>query len=252
MSTSPNYQYETVKVEVFPNGVVHVQLDREKRLNAFNYSLIRDILQTFKDIDTNSNVRSVVLSGAGRMFSAGLDLKEGSSKKKISPDSDVARQAFARQDHLRWFQSSISSLEKCSKPVIVCIHNDAIDAGIDLFEVDVGLAADIGTLQCLPKVIGNASLIRELAYTSRNMYADEALQCGLINKIFDTKEQMIEEALKIASEIATKSPVAIVSTNVDEGLEYTAVWNSAMLMTKDIPKSVEAFMKKKPAAYANL
>ncbi|KAG2218353.1 hypothetical protein INT45_012972 [Circinella minor] len=247
--------------------------------NSIVKSLIRDILQTFKDIDSDSNIRSVVLSGAGRMFSAGLDLKEGSSKEKISPDLDVARQSFARQSHLRWFQSSISSLEKCSKPVIVCIHNGAIGAGIDLStagdirygtkdsyycvkEVDVGLAADIGTLQRLPKVIGNASLVRELCFTSRNMYADEALQCGLINKIFDTKEQMIEEALKIASEIATKSPVAVVSTkkllnysrdhSVDEGLEYTAVWNSAMLMTEDIPKSVEAFMKKKPAAYANL
>ncbi|KAI9278421.1 ClpP/crotonase-like domain-containing protein [Phascolomyces articulosus] len=279
MPESPKYQYENVKVQVFPDGVAHVELNRPKSLNSFNYGLIRDILAAFTDIDSDPRVRAIVLSGSGRMFTAGLDLKQGSSKNKISPDLDVARQAFARQAHLRWFQSSVSSLEKCSKPVIVAMHGGVIGAGVDLStsgdirygtkdsyycikEVDVGLAADIGTLQRLPKVVGNASLIRELCYTSRNMYADEALQCGLISRIFDNKEQLIEGALKTAREIASKSPVAVVSTkkllnysrdhSVDEGLEYTAVWNGVMLGTEDIPKSVEAFLKKKPAVYANL
>ncbi|KAI9493855.1 ClpP/crotonase-like domain-containing protein [Zychaea mexicana] len=279
MAQSPRYQYETVKVQVFPDGVAHVELNRPKRLNAFNHALIRDILQAFTDIGNDSNIRAVVLSGSGRLFTAGLDLMEGSAKEKIPEDLDVARKAFAKQAGLRHFQNSISSLEKCPKPVIVALHNGVIGAGVDLCtagdirygtkdsyycvkEVDVGLAADVGTLQRLPKVIGNASLIRELAYTSRNMYAEEALQCGLISKIFETKEKLIAGALETARLIASKSPVAVVSTkhllnysrdhSVDEGLQYTAVWNGAMLNTEDIPKSVEAFMKKKPAVYANL
>ncbi|KAG2218283.1 hypothetical protein INT45_002405 [Circinella minor] len=277
--TLPKYEYEAVKVQVFPNGVAHVEMNRPKSLNAFNYAMIRDLLQAFTDVGNDSNVRAVVLSGSGRMFTSGLDLMEGPFKDQIDDSLDVARQAYMRQQQLKWFQSSISSLEKCPKPVIVCIHNGAIGAGVDLStagdirygtkdsyycvkEVDVGLAADIGTLQRLPKVIGNASLIRELCFTSRNMYADEALECGLINKVFDTKEQMIEGAMETARLIASKSPVAVVSSkllmnysrdhSVDEGLQYTAVWNSAMLQTEDIPKSIQAFMQKKPANYSNL
>ncbi|KAI8149636.1 ClpP/crotonase-like domain-containing protein [Fennellomyces sp. T-0311] len=276
---SPKYQYETVKVQVFPDGVAHVELNRPKRLNSFNYGLIRDILQAFTDLSSDGNVRAIVLSAAGRLFTAGLDLQEGSSKEKIPEDLDVARKAFARQAHLRWFQSSVSSLENCPKPVIIAMHNGVFGAGVDLStaadirygtkdsyycvkEVDVGLAADIGTLQRLPKVIGNGSLVRELCYTSRNMYSDEALQCGFLSKVFETKEEMLKGAFETARSIASKSPVAVVGTKhlinysrdhtVAEGLQYTAVWNGVMLGTEDIPKSVQAFLSKKPAAYANL
>ncbi|KAI9278418.1 ClpP/crotonase-like domain-containing protein [Phascolomyces articulosus] len=277
--SSPKYEYEAVKVQVHPDGVAHVELNRPKSLNAFNYPMVRDILQVFTDISSDSDIRAVVLSGSGRMFTAGLDLMEGPFKDTIDGDLDVARQAYTRQQQLKWFQASVSSLEKCPKPVIVCLHNGVIGAGVDLCtsgdiryaskdayfcvkEVDVGLAADIGTLQRLPKVIGNASLVRELCFTSRNMYADEALECGLVNKVFENKEQLIEGALKTARLIAAKSPVAVVSSklllnhsrdhSVDEGLEYTRVWNSAMLMTEDIPKSVEAFVTKTPATYSKL
>ncbi|KAI8149637.1 ClpP/crotonase-like domain-containing protein [Fennellomyces sp. T-0311] len=279
MTVSANYQYEAVKVQIHPGGVAHVELNRPKSLNAFNYSLIRDILQCFTDISNDGAIRAVVLSAAGRMFTAGLDLIEGPFKTKVPDDVDVARQAYTRRSLLQWFQSSISSLEECSKPVIIAMHNAVIGAGVDLAasadirygtkdsyycvkEVDVGLAADVGTLQRLPKVIGNTSLVRELCLTSRNMHADEALQSGFITKVFDTKEQMIESALKLAHTIASKSPVAVVGTKhllnysrdhgVKAGLQYTAIWNGAMLDTEDIPKSVQAFLAKKPATYSNL
>ncbi|KAI9474805.1 ClpP/crotonase-like domain-containing protein [Zychaea mexicana] len=272
------YQYETVKVQVFLDGVAHVELNRPNHLNTFNETLASDVGKCFADISSDSDVRAVVLSGTGRMFTAGLDLTDNVLLKDHG-DMDVARQAFALQEHIQWFQGAMTSLEKCSKPVIVAMHNGVFGAGIDLStagdiryatkdsffcvkEVDVGLAADVGTLQRLPKVIGNASLVRELCYTCRNMYADEAYRCGFISKVFDTKEQLIEGALKTAKLIATKSPVAVVSTkhllnysrdhSVDEGLQYTAVWNSAMLMTEDIPKSVEAFVTKKPVTYSKL
>ncbi|KAI8149620.1 ClpP/crotonase-like domain-containing protein [Fennellomyces sp. T-0311] len=278
MAANSKYQYKAVKVQVFPDGVAHVELNRPKQLNAFNHDLISGIEECFNEISKDGDIRAVVLSAAGKMFTAGLDLKENALLDGAG-DEDVARKAFKMQQHILWFQGAISTLENCTKPVIIALHNGVIGAGVDLCtaadiryatrdsyycvkEVDVGLAADVGTLQRLPKVIGNASLVRELCYTSRNMPSEEALQCGLVSKLFDTKEQCIEEALKTARIIAAKSPVAVTSTkallnysrdhSVAEGLQYTAVWNAAMLQTEDIPKSVAAFMTKTPATYAKL
>ncbi|KAI9317942.1 ClpP/crotonase-like domain-containing protein [Dichotomocladium elegans] len=276
MSASDKYQLENVKVTVHPDGVAHVELNRPKNLNTFSEGLIRDILAAFTALSDDQDVRAIVLSGSGRMFTAGLDLKELRDKPE---GLDHARLTYSTRHFLKWFQSSITSLEECTKPIISVIHSGCIGAGVDLItasdiryaskdavfcvkEVDVGLAADVGTLQRLPKVIGNQSLVRELCLTSRNMYADEALQCGLVNRVEDTKEKALEEAFKVARNIASKSPVAVVGTKhllnysrdrtTADGLAYTLTWNSSMLNTDDIPISVKAFMTKKPPKYAKL
>ena len=110
-------------------------------------------------------------------------------------------------------------------------------------EVDIGLAPDIGSLAFLPKITGNDSLVRELAYTARPFSANEALKLGLISKLIEGgREEVIKEALELAKLIATKSPIAVASAKhlishsrdhtVAENLSYTTVWNSAALMTK--------------------
>lgn len=108
--------------------------------------------------------------------------------------------------------------------MIAAVHSACIGAGVDMIsaadirlctqdayfqikEVDLGLAADLGTLQRMPKIIGNDSLVRELAYTARKMYADEALRVGMIGRIFRDKEAMVQSALEMATVIASKSPV---------------------------------------------
>ena len=110
--------------------------------------------------------------------------------------------------------------------------------------IQTGLAADVGTLQRLPKVIGNDSLVRELAYTARKMYADEAQQCGLVSRVFDDKEAMLKSALETAALIASKSPVAVQGTkvqlnyssdhSVEESLRNIVTWNAAMLQSEDL------------------
>ncbi|KAI9288766.1 ClpP/crotonase-like domain-containing protein [Umbelopsis sp. AD052] len=264
--------FETVKGEFITDNVLHVQLNRPKKLNAFNPTEI------FQVIREDRNIRAVVVSGSGRMFTAGLDLSENGL---VIMDSgmDLARAAFHRRRHIEDFQAAFTAIEQCDKPVIAAVHNGCFGAGVDMItacdiryatkdsffcvkEVDVGLAADVGTLQRLPKVIGNNSLVRELCFTGRNMYAEEALQCGLINKVLGSQEEVVAEAIKTAKLIASKSPVAVVGTknllnysrdhSVAEGLEYTVTWNAAMLSTEDIPRSVEAFVTKKPAVYSKL
>ncbi|XP_054992734.1 delta(3,5)-Delta(2,4)-dienoyl-CoA isomerase, mitochondrial-like, partial [Sorex araneus] len=132
-----------------------------------------------------------------------------------------------------------------------CAH----DAFFQVKEVDVGLAADVGTLQRLPKIVGNQSLVNELAFTSRKMMADEALGCGLVSRVFPDRETMLDAAFALAAEIASKSPVAVQGTKVNliysrdhsvsEGLNYMSSWNMAMLQTDDIMKSVQAAMEKR-------
>jgi delta(3,5)-delta(2,4)-dienoyl-CoA isomerase len=194
-------------------------------------------------------------------------------------DEDIARKCRKMYKIVQKCQDSMSSLEKCVKPVIVAIHNGCIGAGVDMIcgadirycssdayfqikEVDVGLAADVGTLQRLPKIVGNESLVRELAFTARKMFADEALKLGLISRVFPDKKSMIENALEVAATIAKKSPVAVQGTKfhliysrdhgVDESLEYQRSWNQSMLLSEDLLKSGMAMMSKSEAEFNDL
>ncbi|KAM3579945.1 hypothetical protein VKS41_007663 [Umbelopsis sp. WA50703] len=275
---SAYFNFETVKAEFIADHVLFVELNRPKKLNAFNPTLVKEVREIFGVIKDDMNIRAVVLSSAGRMFTAGLDLSE-SGLAIMDGEGDVARGAFHRRRHIEEFQAAFTAIEQCDKPVIAAIHNGCFGAGVDMItacdirygtkdsffcvkEVDVGLAADVGTLQRLPKVIGNNSLVRELCFTGRNLYAEEAMHCGLINKVLASKEEVVAEAVKTAKLIATKSPVAVLGTkrllnysrdhSVAEGLDYTVTWNAAMLNTEDIPRSMEAFVTKKPATYSKL
>nr|XP_041568440.1 delta(3,5)-Delta(2,4)-dienoyl-CoA isomerase, mitochondrial isoform X1 [Taeniopygia guttata] len=129
------------------------------------------------------------------------------------------------------------------------------DAYFQVKEVDMGLAADVGTLQRLPKIVGSQSLVNELAFTARIMRAPEALSCGLVSRVLPDKAALLEVALEVAEAIAARSPVAVQGTKVNllysrdrpvsEGLQHVATWNMAMLQTEDIPKSVQAALDKK-------
>lgn len=121
-----------------------------------------------------------------------------------------------------------------------------------------GLAADVGTLQRLPKVIGSESLVRELAYTARKMFADEAAQAGLVSRVLQDKETLLKAALDVAASIAAKSPVAVQGTkhnlnyardhSVAEGLDYMTTWNAAMLQSEDLRIAAMASMNRKGPA----
>jgi len=126
------------------------------------------------------------------------------------------------------------------------------------------MAADVGTLQRLPKVIGSTSLVRELAYTARKMFSDEALSCGLVNRVFPDRDSLMNGAVEMAVNIASKSPVAVQGTkhnlnfsrdhSVQEGLDYIVTWNAAMLQSEDVKLAAMASMDRNgpPAVYSKL
>lgn len=174
--------------------------------------------------------------GTCRLFTAGLDLTamtsgEGDGPSVMSDESDVSRKALQMEGLIETPQLGISAFEKCRKPVIAVVDGACIGGGVDLIsacdiryctkdayfcikEVAVGLAADIGTLQRLPKIIGNDGLLRELAYTARKLPAAEAHRVGLVSRVEATRAEAIAAAHETALEIAKFSPVAVLATKV--------------------------------------
>ncbi|XP_067412823.1 delta(3,5)-Delta(2,4)-dienoyl-CoA isomerase, mitochondrial isoform X2 [Emydura macquarii macquarii] len=267
-----SHSYETLKVSRVREKVFHVELNRPDKRNAMNSVFWREMVECFNKIAQDSECHAVVVSGAGKLFSAGIDLVEMGSVFMMVEGDDMARKAWNMRKKIREHQESFSVLEKCSKPVIAAVHGGCIGGGIDLIsacdiryctqdawfqvkEVDIGLAADVGTLQRLPRIIGNQSLVNELAFTARKMMAPEAESSGLVSRVFQDKQAMLEGAFELAADIAGKSPVAVQGTKINilysrdhsvpEGLRYIATWNMSMLQTEDILKSAQAALEKK-------
>ncbi|KAJ3288228.1 putative enoyl CoA hydratase [Borealophlyctis nickersoniae] len=288
--------YETLRVSFHCDYVLHVEINRPDKLNAMNQRFWVEIRNLFTLIRSDSQVRVVVLSGgSSRVFSSGLDLLEYApsfeQQQSESRTTDVARVAIKFRNMVDEMQESFTVIEKCDKPVVCAIHGACIGGGIDLItacdiryatkdakfsikEVDIGMAADVGTLQRLPKVCGNDSWIRELAYTARMFSGQEALANGLVSKAFDGKEQLLAAAFETAGVIAAKSPVATLGTKhllnfsrdhtVEDGLLYVsystskdaptgnALWSAAMTNTKDMGTAIKANLQKKSAVFPKL
>ncbi|PVV03860.1 hypothetical protein BB560_001636 [Smittium megazygosporum] len=278
MTEVKNMKFETLTVELSSTGVLLVKFNRPDRLNAVNPQMWEDLKSCFTAIRTDGNVRSVVLAANGKVFCSGLDLKE---TKIISPGAygDVARKGYYQRLAIIDLQDSISAIENCDKPVICAVQNACIGAGIDIItasdvrycsedaffmvkEVDIGMAADVGTLQRLPKVVSNDSWVREICYTTRRIDSKEASEQGLISKVFPNSDTVLAEAIKTANIIASKSPVAIVSTKhllnfsrdhtVEEGLKYTALWNALAHNTGDMKTAISSFFQKTQPKFSKL
>ncbi|XP_071979753.1 delta(3,5)-Delta(2,4)-dienoyl-CoA isomerase, mitochondrial [Engystomops pustulosus] len=267
-----SYNYETLKVTSPADHIFHVEINRPEKRNAMNKAFWREMVLCFRALGEDSNCRAVVISGAGKMFTSGIDLMDLASEFLQPQEDDAARIAWNIRKKICEYQESFSVIEKCTKPVIAAVHNGCIGGGVDLVtacdirycsqdayfqvkEVDVGLAADVGTLQRLPNIIGNRSLVNELAFTARKMMSDEALSSGLVSRVFPDKSSLLGAAFDLASEIASKSPIAVQGTKVNllysrdhsvkESLDYMATWNMSMLQTQDITASAQAALQKK-------
>ncbi|KAJ7593366.1 Delta2-dienoyl-CoA-isomerase [Mycena floridula] len=257
--------------EPFPH-VLHVELSR-KPVNAFSMAFWRAYGATFERImREGADVRAVVLSSAlPKLFVAGLDLTDTAALHQDAPDA--ARAAAKFQEIIREFQAAISIPDRCPFPVIAAVHGLVIGLGMDMIsacdiryaasnssftikEVDIGLAADIGTLAFLPKIAGNISLVREMAYTAEYFSPSVAVNMGLVSKVVDGgRDEVIAAALNVAKVIASKSPIAVAGTKriishsrdhtVADNLHYTAVWNSAALQTLDTSEGLAATKEKR-------
>ena len=268
-------QYETLLVEQV-GKVAHIQINRPEKINAMNRAFWLEIIDVFKWVDETPEVRCAVISGAGKHFSAGIDLQmlaEASS----GMDKDIGRKAEAIRRNVLQLQESFNVIDRCRKPVIAAIHGYCIGGAIDLIsacdmrystedasfsikEIDMGMAADVGTLQRLPRLISDG-MMRELAYTGRFVDGHEAARIGLANRTWSDHVQLMAGVMELAQEIASKSPLAIRGTkemirfardhSVEDGLNYIATWNAAMLQSDDLKVAVMAHMSKQTPEFAD-
>jgi enoyl-CoA hydratase len=273
METSMNAElpiFETVTVSL-SDHVATVRLNRPDKMNAMNLAMWHDIRRAFQYIDALPEARVVVLEGEGRAFTSGIDLQMMMGLGgQIQNDCDGRTRESLRRVILD-LQDALTSLERCRKPVLAAVHGACVGGGIDLItcadmrycsadawfsikEIDIGMTADVGTLQRLPKLIGEG-MARELAYTARKVDATEAKEIRLVNRVFESPEALRAGVRAIAADIAAKAPLAIRGVKemityardhtVADGLNYNATWNAAMLMSADLQEAMMAGMAKR-------
>ena len=182
------------------DGIAEIRLNRPEKSNAMNDAMWQEIRQAFDWIDITPQARVAILSGEGKNFCAGIDLAMlGNIQQKIA-HSDGARSRESLRRLILDLQDCLSSIERCRKPVIAAIQGACVGGALDMVtccdmryasadavfaikEIDLGMVADVGTLQRLPHLIGQG-MTRELAYTGRQVDAGEAEKIGLINRVF--------------------------------------------------------------------
>jgi len=277
--TTPNMaaysSYKHFNIFVSDFGVAHVEINRPQKLNAFHQAMWEEYGHIFRTLSTDPAVRAVVLTGSGdRAFCSGLDLSNSAELTNPTDSVDPARKAGILRRRIKAFQDDIGSVEACEKPVIVVLHGICYGLAIDIStcadvricsadtkfavkEVDIGIAADIGTLTRLPKVVGSMSWVKDVTYSARTFGADEALRQGFVSKVLPSKSDAVTEGLKMAALLAEKSPVAVQGTKavvnysrdhtIQAGLDFTAVWNACAIQTPDPAAAIKAtFSKEKP------
>ncbi|RFU79778.1 delta3,5-delta2,4-dienoyl- isomerase precursor ech1 [Trichoderma arundinaceum] len=261
--------------------VAHVQIQRPEKLNAFTEAMWLEFGSVFRQLSADADVQAVVLSGAGdRAFTAGLDVQSAAQDGTFTAkDLDPARKAKKLRAQIDEFQSSIGAMEKCEKPVICAIHGIALGLAVDISccadiricasntrfavkEVDIGMAADIGTLARLPKIVGSVSWVKDVCLTARDFSAQEALAAGFVSQVHEGKEKTVQAALDLATTLAEKSPVAVQGTkellnhardhSTADNLRYTQLWNSVAVQGADFSSAILSVLKKQKPRYAKL
>jgi enoyl-CoA hydratase len=261
--------------ETTNSHIAHVQINRPEKANAMSAAVWQELRAVFNWIDATPNIRVAVLSGAGAHFTSGIDLSLLASIAQETADPCPAHMREKLRYMVLDMQDTLTAVERCRKPVIAAIHGACIGGGIDLIccadirygtvdakfsikEVDIGMTADVGTLQRLPKLI-HPGIVRELALTARTFDGLEAAQIGLLNEALPSHETLIAKALSVAATIAAKSPLAVRGTkemlayardhSVADSLNYIATWNAAMLMSDDLTEAMMAAKQKRAAVY---
>ena len=273
--------YESFKYSS-EEGVGHLVLNKGEDLNKMTMNFWYELPRILDEIDRDASLRVLILSSTGKHFCAGMDLKNfgtlGSDSEKKTNVPDKARIGENLYRVAKELQDMLSKLEKLRIPVLAGIQGGCIGGGLDLVtaadmrfaskdaffciqEVNIGMAADIGTLQRLPRVIPEGK-VRELAYTGRRMPAEEALEAGLVNKVYESHEEMVSGLKEMAAVIASKSPLAIYGTKailnfsrdhtIAEGLEYNALWSGAMLPQEDMAEAMMSNMEKRDPEFQDM
>ncbi len=256
--------------------IAHLVLNRPDALNTMDPTFWRELDEVLTHINKQGDARVLVISSTGKHFSAGMALETFAGSIAMDDQSPEGRAAIF--DLLTDMQATFTRLETLRIPVIAAIQGGCIGGAVDMVsacclryatldaffciqEINIGMVADVGTLQRLPKLIPLA-LVKELAYTGRKLGAARALAYGLVNEVFDSPEALLAGALQCAREIAAKPPVAIWGTkqaihyardhSVDDALKQMGWLQGAIWSNAHVREAVTAMKEKRPAQFAAL
>lgn len=266
--------YKSLSVSI-DNHIAQVTLNRPDQLNTMNVDFWKEFPQAIREIDHAAEARVIVLSSTGKHYCAGMDLGVFTNSNSIPMKGDPARMGENLRRVVLQLQETFNVLENARIPVLAAVQGGCIGGAVDMIsacdsrycskdafftikETQLGMTADLGTLQRLPHLIPQG-LMRELAYTGRKMHADEALSFGLVNQVFDTQAAMLDGVMSIATDIARQSPMAVAGTkeminyardhSVADSLKYMATWQAGMFRPEDMMKSFQAKATKTEANF---
>lgn len=249
--------------------VATVWLDRPDQRNAMGPAFWDDLPRAVAELEADDEVRVIVIAGRGSAFTVGLDLVAAADL--VSLEGSPVTQRRTLLDTIGRMQWTMTSLDKCDKPVIAAVHGYCLGGGIDLItacdirlaaadsifsvrETRIAMVADVGTLQRLPRIVG-AGHTAELALTGKDIGADRAREIGLVNDVFPDAEATLKAALEMAHEISANSPLAVQGTKhvlragdgktIDEALDYVALWNAAFFQSNDLMEAMASFAQKR-------
>jgi enoyl-CoA hydratase len=268
--------YQSLRIEQ-ADGIAEVVLTGPGKGNALGPDFWREMPEALRALDADDSVRVILLRGDGAHFTYGLDLMAMTESlgPLIMGEGNLALERTKLLQLIEKMQAATEGLARCRKPVLAAVCGWCIGGGIDLIaacdfrycsreakfslrEVRVGITADLGALQRLPRIIGEGNT-RELAYTGGDVDAERALQMGLVNQVFATPEELLAAARATARKIADNPPIVVqgakqvmeycADKSVADGLRYVAVWNSAFLQSHDLAEAFAAYAERRPPRF---
>ena len=260
--------------------IAHVVMNRPEKRNNMNRAFWDELPALIERLDAEAEVRVILISSTGPHFCGGIDVSMFAPEPGQATGGvhEKKQRPLRFLDTVKRMQHSFSVMEACRLPVLVAVQGGCIGGGIDMvtaadmryatrdafftiYETKIGMTADVGTFPRIVKLMPEG-LVRELAYTGRRMPADEALAHGLVNRVFDTQDDMLAGVMEIAREIAANAPLAVhgckraISYSRDhttqEGLDWIGLWNASNLHNDEIIEAMSARGEDRVPDFADL
>lgn len=258
-------------------AVATLTMNRPEKANGMSPDFWSDLPRLVRELGRDGTIRALIIAGKGKHFTGGMDLATFNDIAALTR-GEPGRAAYALRQEVLRLQDTFNALEDAPFPVIAAVQGACVGAGVDMTsacdirlassdayfsieEINIGMTADVGTLQRLPKLIA-PGIVRELAYTGRRFSAAEALSWGFLNSVHEDRDATLAAAQALAEDISAKSPLAVTGikhslnhardNSVADGLEYIANWNAGMLRPEDLMTAIQARMEKKAAVFKDL
>ena len=260
------------------DNIAHIILNRPEKRNAMIAEFWAELPEIIRDIDENAKARVIVISSTGPVFCAGIDIGMFQNDIGGTQDKNHPQYGAGFYLHVKYLQEALSALEQCRIPVLSAVQGGCYGAGVDMitacdmrygtqdsfitiYEINVGMTADVGTF---PRILNHMSegVVRELAYTGRNMPAEECKDRGLFNEVYADQDTMLSAVMDIAKEIASKPPLAIYGCkriitysrdhSTADSLDNIAIWNMSMLNPSEMMEAMISGKQKRVGNFQDL